>query len=98
MIAAGGLLLAAGGAFADEQEDEEHDQARELLEHGQIHSLNEILQSISRSIDGEVVSVELTQINNRWVYRLQIVAPDGRRTFVDIEANADVDLEDREDD
>ena len=97
-IAAAGLLIAADGALADDRDDDDHDQARELLEHGEIHALREIMRVIARQLDGEVVSVDLTQINDRWVYRLQIVTKDGRRTFVDINADADVDLDDREDD
>jgi uncharacterized membrane protein YkoI len=92
-LAAAGLLLAAGGAVAEEREDDDHDQALELLEHGEIHSLRDILESIAREFDGEVVSVELMQINERWVYRLQIVDRQGHRTLLDVPANADVDLD-----
>lgn len=98
LIAAAALPLTASVASADERGDDGHDQALELLEHGEIHSLREILTSIARQLDGEVVAVELIQINERWVYRLQIVDRQGHRTFVDVDANADLDLEDREDD
>ena len=98
LIAAAAMLLAASAASADERGNDGHDQALELLEHGEIHSLREILASIARQFDGEVVGVELIQVNERWVYRLQIVDRQGHRTFVDVDANAGVDLEGREDD
>jgi uncharacterized membrane protein YkoI len=98
LIAAATMLLAASSASADERGDGGHDQALELFEHGEIHSLREVLESIARQLDGDVVGVELIQINDHWVYRLQIVDRQGHRTFVDVEANADVDLEGREDD
>lgn len=97
LLAAAGLFLAAGGALADDREDDDHDQALELLEQGEIHSLRDILESIAHELDGEVVSVELMQIKERWVYRLQIIDRQGNRTLVDVPANADVELDEDED-
>jgi len=95
LAAAAALLLASTpGVLADDGEADEHDRARQLLEHGEIHSLRDVLDSIARRLDGDVVGVELMQINLRWVYRVQIVDRDGRRTFVDVDAGTDVKLDD----
>jgi uncharacterized membrane protein YkoI len=93
VIGAGTLLSAGAGTLADEREDDDHDRARELVEHGEIHSLREILWSIARKLDGDVVGVDLIQVNQRWFYRVQIVDRNGRRTFVDVDAAAEVGLD-----
>lgn len=93
VLAVGMLLPAPTGLLAGDHEDGDHDRARELLEEGEIHSLREILSSIARRLDGDVVGIDLMQINERWVYRVQLIDREGRRTFVDVEAGAEVDLE-----
>ncbi|HEY9010838.1 MAG TPA: PepSY domain-containing protein [Devosia sp.] len=98
-VAAAGMLLPGGAdVLADEHGNDDHDRARELFEHGEIHSLREILKRVAQQLDGEVVSVDLMQIKERWVYRVQIVDRDGRRTFVDVDAGADVDLDNEDED
>ena len=98
VAAAGMLLPVVAGVRADDREDDDHERARELFEHGEIHSLREILRRIARQLDGDVVSVDLMQINERWVYRVQIVDRGGRRTFVDVDAGAEIGLDEDDED
>lgn len=67
-------------------EDEDHDLARDLHENGEIRSLAEILQEVGRSVPGEIVAVDLVRANDEWIYRIQLVTPDGQRRIVDVDA------------
>lgn len=80
------------GVLADEQGDD-HDRARELYEHGEVHSLYDVLKSVEKRLDGDVVSIELVQTGDRWVYRFQVIDKDGRRSVVDVDAGSDTTLE-----
>ena len=71
-------------AAADD--DGDHDRARELYEHGEIRGLGDVLRSVEASAPGDVVSVDLIRVGDAWVYRLQIVASDGHRSTVDVNA------------
>ena len=99
-----GLLLAAGSvaAHADDNggaagtnvdsgesdPDHDHDVARELYEHGEIHSLPEVLQSLDKAIAGDVIAITLEHRDNRWIYDLTIVTTDGQRQKVAIDATS----------
>lgn len=80
-----GVVLAAP-VMARADDDDDHDLARDLYEHGKIHALADILRIVGRQAPGEVVSVDLVQAGDKWVYRVQVVAANGRRTIVDVDA------------
>lgn len=80
-------LLAPRAVLADESEDD-HEVARELHDRGDIGSLGDILKRIEEEDHGVVVNVDLVRISDRWVYRLQVVAPDGRRSTVEVDAGS----------
>jgi len=85
-LALGAMLMGAVlPAYADEGEDE-HEVARELYERGQTASLEAVLARLRQTNAGEVVGVDLVQLGGNWVYRFQVIAPDGRRDLVDIDA------------
>ncbi len=84
-----GLSLALpAAAHAENDSDHDHDLARDLYEQGEIRALSDILHVLDKQTPGEVVAVDLVKRDNRWVYRLQIVTPDGRRQFVEVDAGA----------
>ncbi len=83
-----GVLLALPvKAFADDDVfDQDHDLARDLYERGQIHALIEILRIVQAHTPGEVIGVQLNRQGDRWIYQVQVVDPEGRRTTVDVDA------------
>ena len=85
---AAGLVLAVPFAAHADDDDEDHDVARELYEHGEIRALSEILPMVGKRTPGDVVAVDLVEVGSRWVYRFQVVTPDGRRVIVDVDAGA----------
>jgi uncharacterized membrane protein YkoI len=94
-----GLVLAMPvTARADEDDDGDHDRARDLYEHGEIKGLANILDIVRAKAPGDVVAVDLIRKANRWVYRFQVVGADGRRRTVDVDAGAGVIMRDGEDD
>ncbi|HZP20755.1 MAG TPA: PepSY domain-containing protein [Bauldia sp.] len=68
------------------EDDSDHDLARDLYERGEILPLSEILAALGRRMPGDVVAVDLVRVGGRWVYRFQVVGPDGRRATVDLDA------------
>ncbi len=84
-----GLLLAMPAvARAENDGDNDHDLARDLYEQGEIRALADILHVVDQQTPGEVVAVDLVKRDKQWVYRLQIVTPEGHRRFVEVDAGA----------
>ena len=84
------VLLRPLHARADEDGDGDHDRARDLYERGEIRGLANILGVVHADAPGDIVAVDFIRLGNRWVYRFQVVAPDGRRRIVDVDAGAGV--------
>jgi uncharacterized membrane protein YkoI len=78
------VLCTPLAARADE--DGDHDLARDLYEDGEIHALAEILRIVNQQAPGDIVAVDLIKRGDRWIYQFQVVASDGRRTIVDVDA------------
>ncbi|MGX8009981.1 PepSY domain-containing protein [Mesorhizobium sp. ORM8.1] len=86
-----GLVLAGpSAARADVDDDDDHDRARDLYERGEIKGLNSILGLVQAEAPGDIVAVDFIRIGNRWVYRFQVVAADGRRRIVDVDAGSGI--------
>jgi len=79
-------------AYADS--DVDNDRARELHEHGEIQALDDILRVIGAQALGDVISIDLVRVADKWVYRFQIVAGDGHRTRLEVDAGAGTVLSD----
>ena len=86
-------ILAAGPALADDHghgrgsNDDDHDLARELYEHGDIKPLADVLAAVAQRVPGDVVAIDLLQDqDDHWIYVVQVVTADGRRVIVDVDA------------
>lgn len=77
-------------ARAEVDDDGDHDRARDLYERGEIKGLSNILGVVRAEAPGDIVAVDFIRIANRWVYRFQIVAADGHRRIVDVDAGTGV--------
>ncbi|MCR9149139.1 MAG: PepSY domain-containing protein [Rhodobacteraceae bacterium] len=92
------LSLIAGPALADR---DDHDRARRALEAGEVLPLSEILAAVEAAQPGRVIEVELERDDGRWVYELELVAPDGRILEIEIDAATadilDIDREEADD-
>lgn len=86
VLIAGILAVAVGSAGRALAEDDDHDVARDLYEHREIHALNEILATAKSHVPGDVISVDLVRQNDRWLYLIQIVPPDGHRRTLKVDA------------
>jgi uncharacterized membrane protein YkoI len=82
------ITLGATVAYAGGDGDrDDHDQALELYEHGEIRSLADILRFLGDRIHGDVVDVALDRQGDQWTYRLTVVTKDGQRTEVAVDAS-----------
>jgi len=83
-----GLVLATPFALRAQDDDGDHDRARDLYERGEIEGLADILNIVRAKAPGEIVAVDLIRAGGKWVYRVQVVDADGRRSIVDVDAGA----------
>lgn len=90
LVLAGLVLALPLAARADEDDDGDHDRARDLYEHGEIKGLSDIMGVVRAQAPGDIVAVDFIKIGDRWIYRFQIVASDGRRRIVDVDAGEGV--------
>ncbi|TPI12988.1 hypothetical protein FJW06_15080 [Mesorhizobium sp. B4-1-3] len=84
----GVFLAGPSTARADVDDDGDHDRARDLYERGEIKGLSTILGVVHVAVPGDIVAVDFIRIADKWVYRFQIVAADGHRSIVDVDAGA----------
>ena len=85
LMSVAGLALAMP-ALARADDDNDHDLARDLFEHGEIRPLFEIMKTVHDHSTGDIVAIDLTRLQDHWVYRFQIVNPDGHRVTLSIDA------------
>jgi uncharacterized membrane protein YkoI len=76
----------AGGG--DYDNDSDHDRARDLLEHGEINPLREIIARLSGEYPGDVVGISLVQAHERWIYRFKVLTQDGKLEEVSVDAKS----------
>ena len=65
---------------------EDHDQARDLVNRGNIRPLPEVLRAVQAYVSGEIIDVRLRSKDLRWIYVCKLVTPAGRRVVVAIDA------------
>ncbi|WP_051334113.1 PepSY domain-containing protein [Mesorhizobium sp. WSM3224] len=82
------LVLALPAAARAQDDDDDHDRARDLYERGEIEGLADIMAIVRAKAPGEIVAVDLIRAEGKWIYRFQVVAADGRRRIVDVDAGA----------
>ncbi|RWG22967.1 MAG: hypothetical protein EOQ55_01815, partial [Mesorhizobium sp.] len=85
-LSVAGLVLAMPLVVRAQDDDDDHDRARDLYERGEIEGLADIMAIVRARTPGEIVAVDLIRAGGKWVYRFQVVAADGRRRIVDIDA------------
>ncbi|RAZ71478.1 hypothetical protein DPM35_31365 [Mesorhizobium atlanticum] len=82
------LVMTLPSALRAQDDDDDHDRARDLYERGEIEGLADIMAIVRAKAPGEIVSVDLIRAGGKWIYRFQVVAADGRRRIVDVDAGA----------
>lgn len=77
--------LAAPTALAD---GDDHIEARQLLQRGEILPLSHILQIVQKRAPGDVIEVELDRSKKRgWEYEIKVLTATGRVLEVDVNAH-----------
>jgi uncharacterized membrane protein YkoI len=89
LLAAACLLGPLPGASAhdnDKRCKRDQDCALEAVNKGEIRPLAEVLAVIRRLSPGQIASVELERDDGMWIYKVKILAPDGRRRKAEVDA------------
>ena len=74
-VVAGVAALAVGGAVLG---SDDHDQARALLEKGEIVALEQVLAAAKEHYPGRVLEAELERERGRYLYEIKIAGDDGK--------------------
>ena len=90
------LLASAGGVVHAEDDRADHDRARAALAAGEVLPLATVLERVSRTDPGQVLSVELEHKRGRWVYELKLLRPGGTLARLDVDARTAAVLRTRE--
>ena len=88
------LALTAAPAWCDDhpqqnqqaEHREDHDEARYLVNRGNIRPLPEVLRAVQSHVSGEIIDVRLRAKDLRWIYLCKLVTPAGQRVIVAIDA------------
>jgi uncharacterized membrane protein YkoI len=91
------VLIALSLLAAPATADEDADRAYRALERGEVRPLADILTTLERRLQGEVVGVEFESEDGRHVYEFEVVTPGGRLLEIYVDAATGRILE-REDD
>lgn len=95
-----GLCLIGLAAAAGADDDRDSNAARQALIHGETLPLTTILAITARQVPGEVIKVELERKHRRLVYKIKVLAHDGRIRKVKLDARTgkviEVEDEDRD--
>ena len=70
--------------------EDDHDKARKALESGQVLSLQQILQKISKDYPAQVIEVELEQKSNGWIYEIKQLSTDGSLSKLEVDAKTGI--------
>lgn len=70
--------------------EDDHDKARKALESGQVLSLQQILQKISKDYPAQVIEVELERKSNGWIYEIKQLSTDGSLSKLEVDAKTGI--------
>lgn len=77
------VMLAGTAALADSIDA---NRVRALVERGEILALEEILKRNEATLGGRVIEIELERKKDRYLYEIKVLAPNGRKREVKIDA------------
>ena len=77
-------VIGVGGARAGD----DHDQARQALERGDVLPLEGILSEVRKAVPGEVVGIELEYEHGAWVYEIKVIQVGGVRADILVDARS----------
>ena len=92
------VLIALSLLAAPATADEDADRAHRALQRGEVRPLAEILTTLERRLEGEIVGVEFESEDGRHVYEFEVVTPGGRLLEIYVDAATGRILEHADDD
>ena len=91
-----GLCIAPAALVTAGKDD--HEEARRLLQRGEIQPIAKILEAVQRRIPGDVIEVELEREDGKWEYQVDVLATNGRLLKVTLNARTAAVLKVEDDD
>lgn len=86
------IALLAGAAVSAPalSGSDDHDQAREALQRGEIKPLHEIIAMVQENMPGEIIEVEFDRDDGQWIYEIKMIGNGGRfmKVYVDAASNS----------
>ncbi len=66
----------------------DHDKAQEAVRAGEAQPLGAIMRQVGRRYPGQLLDAQLTRKGKRWIYRLKVLAKDGRVLHLQVDAKS----------
>lgn len=85
MIATALAVVVSAAAVAGDGE-RDHERARRAVIAGEILPLSVIIERLATTHPGQVLEAELEREHGRWVYEIRLLAADGRRRRLEVDA------------
>lgn len=82
------LLAALAGGVSLSVQAGDQELAREAVARGEIRPLDEILAAARKAVPGDVVALELKRKHGSWLYEIKILAAEGKRREVKVDAKS----------
>lgn len=79
-------LAAAGETETAVAEASQQDEAREAVSKGLVRPLEEVLAEVRKTIKGDIVEIEFEKDDDRFIYEIEYVDPDGHLMEIKIDA------------
>ncbi len=79
------VALAGLPVYSAQAGKDDHVEARELLQRGEIVPLARILEIVQQRVPGDVIEVELEREDGLWEYKVKVLTPAGnvRKLYLD---------------
>ena len=85
-LALAALLCGLGAAAWASADD--HEQARAALQSGEVLPLQQLLGRVAREQPGHVLELELERDQERWIYELKLLQPNGEVVKLKVDARS----------
>ena len=92
------LLIALAVALPGQVRALDQDRARAAMERGDIRPLDQILAAVRAVAPGDVIALDLKEKKGRWLYKVKVLTPAGKRREIRIDAKSLEIIKDDEDD
>ncbi|HEX6017130.1 MAG TPA: PepSY domain-containing protein [Burkholderiaceae bacterium] len=89
-------LIALPASAVRAGDDKDQDRVRDAVRAGEVMPFDALRERLRRSHPGDVLELELERENERWIYEVKLLQPDGRIVKLEVDARSGEVLRERQ--